>query len=242
VTAPGGYFGNPITAFTTVLGNIQSHNWNGVGDPSPTVPSGATAGYFVVAVIGAAEFQTLITNRVIFQTFGLSRGSIGGTIPPGQGGPSWAGIFILAEEGEEVRFIMQQAEGGTQEVLRLTDTEIHLQAQRNRISSGFLTLPNVGSPLVISGGGAVTAFQSYHVVDTAGAAPADNLDTILGGVTGDLLMLRSGTVARKVTVRDGVGNISLAGSVDFLLNSTLDRLLLMAQGGTWVEVSRSANT
>jgi hypothetical protein len=76
-------------------------------------------------------------------------------------------------------------------------------------------------------------------VDTEGAAATDDLVTIDGGVSGDILILAAADSGRTVVCKDGTGNMSLAG--DFSLDNTADRIVLMYEGTTWFELSRSDN-
>lgn len=56
--------------------------------------------------------------------------------------------------------------------------------------------------------GAVTITQSYHKIDTAGgSANYSTLDTISGGVAGDVVDLIAEDVARIVMLTSGVGNV-----------------------------------
>lgn len=97
-----------------------------------------------------------------------------------------------------------------------------------------------GGELTISAGGAITVTASRHNVDTYEDAATDNLDTINGGADGQLLFLRSTASARDPKLRDGEGNLALAG--DCTLDSSSDTILLINRGGqTWFEVARSDN-
>jgi hypothetical protein len=96
--------------------------------------------------------------------------------------------------------------------------------------------------------GAVTVTGNYMIIDTEGLAATDNLDT-LGGSTsivranhGGRLILRAANSARTVVVRDGIGNIHLAGS-DCTLDNVRDTLELIWDGllSEWLEVGRSDN-
>lgn len=78
-------------------------------------------------------------------------------------------------------------------------------------------------------------------VDTEGAAAADDLVTINGGVDGQIIILRSTvSLTRVVTVKDSTGNMRLAG--DMVLDSATDSLTLYQIGGSvWIELARSNN-
>ena len=97
---------------------------------------------------------------------------------------------------------------------------------------------NSATELTISSG-AVTATKSYHTVDTEGDAASDDLNTINGEVSGMIIILQQNSPDRTVTVKDGVGNIKLAG--DFAFTSVKDTLQLIYDGNHWCEVSRSFN-
>lgn len=103
--------------------------------------------------------------------------------------------------------------------------------------TGFLNLQS-GGTLTISSG-AITAAASRHAVDTQGGAATDDLDTISGGADGDILVIYTANSARDVTAKDGTGNLALAG--DFVMDNIRDRLTLMKESGTWVELCRSNN-
>jgi hypothetical protein len=89
--------------------------------------------------------------------------------------------------------------------------------------------------------GAVAAVGNFHVVDTEAAAASDDLDTISGGVDGQILVIRAANSSRTVVVKDGTGNIQCGG--DFSLDNTQDTITLMYDGTltAWLEISRSDN-
>lgn len=106
-----------------------------------------------------------------------------------------------------------------------------------RSSSSFFGL---GSPTTATiASGVITATSSYVQIDTEGGAATDDLDTINGGVTGDVLVLYSTSNVRDPTIKDGTGNLRLAG--DFVMSHTDDRIILLKQGSIWFEISRSDN-
>ncbi len=87
--------------------------------------------------------------------------------------------------------------------------------------------------------GAITVTGSLHTVDTEGDAASDDLTTINGGATGSLLVLRSAATARVVVLKDGGGNLLLAG--DCTLNTYHDTITLIKLGSSWYELARSNN-
>lgn len=79
------------------------------------------------------------------------------------------------------------------------------------------------------------------IVDTEGGSAADDLSTVNvsgGGIIGQLLMLRSASSSRLVTIKDG-SNLRLEG--DFILNSINDVITLVYTGTQWYEIARSNN-
>lgn len=103
---------------------------------------------------------------------------------------------------------------------------------------GFTNLGD-GSELTIASG-EVTATKSYHTIDTESDGGTDDLDTINGGSTGDLLVLSAANDARTVVVKAGTGNISLDG--DKTLNHTDDVVgLIKAADGDWVHWASEDN-
>jgi hypothetical protein len=131
--------------------------------------------------------------------------------------------------------------------LRSDYTTITEHVQRPRISMLNIQPALGGSNYVIAAGvltitGTVASANknlSRINVETEGAAATDDLDTISGGVSGDILILAAVNSARTVVCKDGTGNMALSG--DFSLNNTEDRLVLMYEGTTWFELSRSDN-
>ena len=103
-------------------------------------------------------------------------------------------------------------------------------------------------PEVTISSGSVSVFGSFHMVDTESGA-SDDLVTINGqaaaGYTngvlpGTMLILKTPSSARDVTLKDGTGNLLLNG--DCALASNQDTITLIGDAyGNWLEVSRSIN-
>lgn len=87
---------------------------------------------------------------------------------------------------------------------------------------------------------AITVTGCYHRVDTQGGAATDDLATISGAAVGQILILQSVASSRDVTVKNGTGNIFLAGS-DFVLDNSRDFIVLICTGGELNEICRSNN-
>jgi len=112
------------------------------------------------------------------------------------------------------------------------------------LSDGDATINGVLSigaelSVAIDSGGAITVVNSLISIDTFASASSDNLDTINGGVEGDILKIRAVSDSRTVVVKDGVGNIRCAG--DFSMDNQLDSMNLTFKEGNWHEDSRSNN-
>ncbi len=100
---------------------------------------------------------------------------------------------------------------------------------------------NLGSPIALTiSSGEITANKSFHQIDTEGNAPTDDLDTINGGSSGAILILKTRNNNRDVVVKHGVGNIRLDGSADFNMDRNRNMLTLIRSGAIWIETSRAS--
>tara|TARA_R110001606_G_scaffold246370_1_gene394451 strand:- start:979 stop:3432 length:2454 start_codon:yes stop_codon:yes gene_type:complete len=111
----------------------------------------------------------------------------------------------------------------------------------------YTTLNNIGNflrfveqPNVVISSGAVTVAGANAVIDTEGSASTDDLVTINGGASGDILVCTANNGSRVVVLKDGSGNLKLDG--DFSLSTVNDKIVLLKNSsGNWCELSRSAN-
>lgn len=87
--------------------------------------------------------------------------------------------------------------------------------------------------------GAITYSGAYMVIDTEGAASSDDLDTINGGTTGDVVKIRTTVNGRDVNIKSSTGNILLPNDVDARLSRSDNVIELILIGSFWVQVSRS---
>ena len=126
-------------------------------------------------------------------------------------------------------------------------SRIDVDADITRVS-GWFALGDLAASTQTIATGAITPDASMQFVDTEGGAATDDLDTItvgashpLSGRPGSILVLRAATSARTGGVKDGTGNIQLAG--DCTLDNTQDTLTLMwtGAGQGWLELARSNN-
>jgi hypothetical protein len=112
--------------------------------------------------------------------------------------------------------------------------------QGSGVGSRFLSIP--GPEDVTISSGVITITQGFHTVETEGAAASDDLDTINdNGIIPDfsILVLRATSVSRTVVVKDGTGNLRLAG--DCTLDHSDDTITLLGNGTVWYELARSNN-
>ena len=133
----------------------------------------------------------------------------------------------------------------------LTNQELRVKAIVDEDDTGAVDLPN---GLGISGNGfidlgeetevtissgVITVDRGYHQVDTESNAASDDLDTINGLADNAILVLRAASSARTVVLKDGTGNLALAG--DFSLNNLQDRIVLQGTASGASEICRSNN-
>jgi hypothetical protein len=104
--------------------------------------------------------------------------------------------------------------------------------------NAFLSTGATYARLTIASG-AVTVTKSINWIDTEGGAATDDLDTINGGAFGDIIIVKSASNVRDTTLKDGVGNLGLAG--DFTLSNVQDFITLIKHGTNWYELSRADN-
>lgn len=102
--------------------------------------------------------------------------------------------------------------------------------------NALVALLQATTELTISAGGAITVTQAYHRVDTNADGATDDLDTINGGVTGQLLVLRPENDARTVVVKHNTGNIWMLGAADVSLDDVNDHLMLVFDGSKWASL------
>ncbi len=109
------------------------------------------------------------------------------------------------------------------EIGRLVTRHLSGDTTTQVIASGAITLTKFG----------------LIIVDTEAAAASDDLDTINGSIYGAIIVLRQAADTRDVTVKDGTGNLSLAGDCAF--TDADDTITLVGTGTGWLEMCRSNN-
>lgn len=119
------------------------------------------------------------------------------------------------------RIILQNVDSKWIELNRANDQNAPLRT----IASGIITVANSKLPMV-------------YILSTEGGV-ADDLDTINGGIDGQICVFKSAAASQDVTYKDGTGNLKLAG--DLVITRPDDTITLVKQGSSWFEVSRSDN-
>jgi hypothetical protein len=113
-----------------------------------------------------------------------------------------------------------------------------VERNSNRLKTpGMLSLGEYEEQTIDSG--IITVTKSFVRIETESGATTDDLDTISGGIAGDLLVIRALDGAHTVVAKDATGNMQLAG--DFSLDTILDTLILIHGYNRWHELSRSDN-
>lgn len=120
----------------------------------------------------------------------------------------------------------------------------------NMESDGATTIPGKlgtgpATELTIASG-TVTITSWQHTIDTEGNIADDNLNVILGGSGGDILILRAESDSRTVNIQNtsgATGGIRTASGLDMVLNDVEDTWMGIYDEVTakWLEVSRSTN-
>ena len=122
--------------------------------------------------------------------------------------------------------------------IAVPQSTINVEARGNLTVSGKHNI--VRGDITIASG-AITPTTSYVRLDTQSAASSDDLDTINGGAVGDIIVATTKVSSRDVVVKDGTGNLQLAGGADFTLLTKSSTITLIYDGTSWLEISRSSN-
>ena len=130
--------------------------------------------------------------------------------------------------------------GSYYSVVNPTTSNTLIMSPDEGVSTTKLSITRTAGTLTIASG-VITATDSVHLVDTEGGAGTDDLVTINGGANGNVLVLRTVSHSRDVTLKDSTGNLYLAG--DFTLLRREDSITLKFDEllSGWVELSRSTN-
>lgn len=108
------------------------------------------------------------------------------------------------------------------------------------IDVGLLRFDQLAPEITISSG-AAAAVQTLHTVDTESDAASDDLVTITGGTTGDLLIISASNTARTVVVKHGTSTdqFALNNAIDYSMTTSEHHIGFKFDGIKWVEIFRS---
>lgn len=145
------------------------------------------------------------------------------------------GIRMTTAAGK-VNFVLDNdlRDGGS--TANYADTNgANIYQEPGKLSTGTATALTIASD-------AITVGDSSLIRLLPQTGTADDLATINGGYDGQLIVLRTATSGDTITVKDGTGNLQLAGG-DFAMDSRNDKLTLIydADLSQWSEVARSNN-
>jgi hypothetical protein len=207
-----------------------------VGDPTPNVLAKYVGSNTELAVGTKLESQVITSGAVLTS----------GQVVIGQGLSVAAATSAMTVSGSNAVFAGDvDLSAGQLTADQDTTFLADVTASGPVAITGSLSLGgilNVGDPVELTiASGAVTISATRHTIDTESDAATDDLDTINGGGGGDIIILGSAASARDTTLKDGVGNLRLAG--DFTLSNRQDTIMLMYDTAfaKWFELSRSDN-
>lgn len=117
--------------------------------------------------------------------------------------------------------------------------------QSGRGEVGILNLKD-DTEITLDANGEATVTQSYHRFDTNGEGASDDLEAIIGGAEGDILIFRPENAGRTIVAKHAGtptsgAAMNLASGVDFTMDEDDDWLMLLHDGTVWQEISRSEN-
>ena len=102
-----------------------------------------------------------------------------------------------------------------------------------------LIIPQDQNQIVISGG-VITVTNTFHSVRVA-SGTTDDLDTINGGVVGQILFIRPYD-NNDIVIKNDTDNILCNGASDITLNTSRDIAMLIYQSDTWIQLFYSNTT
>jgi len=118
---------------------------------------------------------------------------------------------------------------GTLEIGKFNPTDISVSGKLSFSASATTTIS----------GGAIAYIATNMVIDTEGLAATDNLDTITGGVDGDILILSCASNSRAITIRHLIDNITTQSLSNITLTNIIDRVVLTKDNNYWVPTSQA---
>lgn len=111
-----------------------------------------------------------------------------------------------------------------------------LDSQNHKLTNLLGLLIKTATELTIDTG-VITVTQMFHTVDTEADAASDDLATINGGATVNMIVIKAANDGRTVVVKHNTGNIWLQGKADISLDDLEDGLLLVWSGSKWFDIA-----
>jgi len=110
--------------------------------------------------------------------------------------------------------------------------------------NGWMSIGAGAAATIASGVAAVT--RTCMILDTEGGAATDDLDSVTGGTAGDILVIRTASSNRDITVKHsagagGAGTFRLNSATDKVLSSAFDVIWFENRGGLWCQVAFGDN-
>ena len=107
------------------------------------------------------------------------------------------------------------------------------------ITLNKLIIPQDQDQIVISGG-VITVTNTFHSIRVE-TGSSDNLDTINGGVDGQILIIKPYD-NNNIVLKNNADNILCNGASDITLNTSQDIAMLIYQSDTWIQLFYSNTT
>jgi hypothetical protein len=142
-------------------------------------------------------------------------------------------INLKKKTGQGTKVALEEGDVSGRHIATNDGTDIIILDPRNNP----LYLGNNGT--VTISGGSITATGSNIAIDTEAAAAADDLDTINGTVTGQIVICSIANASHIPTFKNNTGNLKLQNSLDFVPTALTDRIEFISDGTTLYEISRS---
>jgi hypothetical protein len=178
---------------------------------------------------GGISFNS--SNRLVVGVTGTASSGFVTLMGDDPGIASEASKYLAISGGTDIYFQI-----GGSNVGQWSATSLTMAAGEDFVAGGNVNLSTAGALTVASG--AVTSTKSYHTLAGEGAAN-DDLVTINGSTTGDILVIRAVDSAVTITVKDGTGNIQCGG--DRALDNAQDTMTLIYDGTNWLELDFADN-
>jgi hypothetical protein len=115
----------------------------------------------------------------------------------------------------------------------LTRFRENTQCEKNFKVDGFLSLPDPSILTIATG--AVSLTKSHHKIDTELAAASDDLLTLNGGSSGDVVILQAADAARSVVIKHAAGNIRNFSGADITLDDYGKAVSYFYDGFNWIQ-------